>query len=342
MSRSGRKRTCARVETSLPEHKRLRRIPPGTRRGHALGVWLAALCHSRFHELDGFCPTEALHGFLPDEAIEDLVNVGLFARGEQDGVVGVVVVNYAEFNDTKADIDDRLQRDRVRKDRSLVPRGIRSDSHPSSAVKPVEKSSVEKDLISDSDARATDRSPDSSLPSLPPETPVHVPAPGAPVHVLAPDTSVHHPASDHGTFGMHVDAYGEGIGAVTGVAYVKSGPFEAKMLEDCATRAGGLTGQKLLAWYREKAEKFARSVNPRFGYSAHRFVAWLNGGERTDSQGSAAPPSAGPPSAASTRDLSRPESRNLNNLGAGLPPLPPLRPVAVSRGLTAEDLGVTQ
>ncbi len=148
-----------------------------------------------------------------------------------------------------------------------------------------------------------------------------------------PDT----PTTGHGLMGMQVDAYGEGISAVTGVPYVKSGPFEAKMLEDCAKRAGGLTGQALLAWYREKAEKFARSVNPRFGYSAHRFVAWLNGGERTDSQGPAAPPSA-----ASTRDLSRPESRNLNNLGAGLPPLPPLRPVTISRGVTAEDLGVTQ
>jgi hypothetical protein len=118
--------------------------------------------------------------------------------------------------------------------------------------------------------------------------------------------------------GMQVDAYGEGIRAVTGVPYVKSGPFEAKTLEECAKRAGGLTGQALLAWYREKAEKFARSVNPRFGYGANRFVGWLNSGERVDTPDSPA---------SSTRDLSRPESRNLNNLGAGLPPLPPIRAV---------------
>jgi hypothetical protein len=128
---------------------------------------------------------------------------------------------------------------------------------------------------------------------------------------------------------MQVDAYGEGISAVTGVPYVKSGPFEAKMLEDCAKRAGGVTGDGLIAWYREKAEKFARSVNPRFGYSAHRFVAWLNGGERTDASAPAATTS-GP-----TRDLSRPESRNLNNLGAGLPPLPPIRSLPVARALVA-------
>ena len=67
----------------------------------------------------------------------------------------------------------------------------------------------------------------------------------------------------------------------------------------------------LLDWYRAKAEKFARSVNPRFGYGANRFVAWLNGGERDGFVARDRP--------ASTRDLSRPESRNLNNLGAGTP-----------------------
>ena len=315
MSRSGRKRTCARVETNFPDHRRMQRIPPGMRRASALGVWLAALCHSRLHELDGFCPNEALQGYAGERVIRDLLDVGLIARGEQDGLAGIVLVNYAEFNETKADIDDRLQRDRIRKDRSPLPRGIRSDSHPHSAVKPVEKSRVEKDLISDPDpdARAI----------------VTAPAPKEPPASPPPDSPVAVRASGHGTFGMHVDAYGEGIRAVTGVPYVKSGPFEAKMLEECAKRAGGLTGDGLIAWYREKAEKFARSVNPRFGYSAHRFVAWLNGGERTD-----APTSAGEGST-STRDLSRPESRNLNNLGAGLPPLPPIRSLPAARALVA-------
>ena len=109
MSRSGRKRTCARVETNFPDHRRMQRIPPGIRRASALGVWLAALCHSRLHELDGFCPIEALQGYAGERVIRDLVDVGLIARGEQDGLAGVVVVNYAEFNETKADIDDRLR-----------------------------------------------------------------------------------------------------------------------------------------------------------------------------------------------------------------------------------------
>ena len=97
MSRSGRRRTFARIETSFVDHNWLNRIPFGPRRAHALGVWLAALCHSKLHELDGFCPTEALHAFGGgDQAIQDLVDAGLVARGERDGVVGVVVVTYAD------------------------------------------------------------------------------------------------------------------------------------------------------------------------------------------------------------------------------------------------------
>ena len=102
MSRSGRKRTCARVETSFSDHKRLKRIPFGPRRGNALGVWVAALLHTRHHELDGFCPAEELHAFANENAVQDLVDVGLFARAEQDGLAGFVVLDYAECNPTKA------------------------------------------------------------------------------------------------------------------------------------------------------------------------------------------------------------------------------------------------
>src|SRR5580698_5218970 len=101
MSRSGRWRTCALVDASFPNDERLQRIPSG-RRTRALGVWMVALCYARRHELDGFCPMESLHGFANDEVIQDLVDVGLFARGEEDGLSGVIVVDYAECNGTNA------------------------------------------------------------------------------------------------------------------------------------------------------------------------------------------------------------------------------------------------
>jgi len=100
-TRSGRMRTCARVDVDFSRDLRLMRIPFGPRRGQALGVWLAALCYSR-RELDGFCPMEVLDALSSEGVVQDLVDVGLFARSGQDGLAGVVVVDYAECNPTKA------------------------------------------------------------------------------------------------------------------------------------------------------------------------------------------------------------------------------------------------
>jgi len=100
-TRSGRTRTCARVDVDFSRDLRLMRIPFGPRRGQALGVWLAALCYSR-RELDGFCPMEVLDALSSEGVVQDLVDVGLFACSEQDGLAGVVVVDYAECNPTKA------------------------------------------------------------------------------------------------------------------------------------------------------------------------------------------------------------------------------------------------
>ena len=100
-TRSGRTRSCARVDVDFSRDLRLMRIPFGPRRGQALGVWLAALCYSR-RELDGFCPMEVLDALSSEGVVQDLVDVGLFACSEQDGLAGVVVVDYAECNPTKA------------------------------------------------------------------------------------------------------------------------------------------------------------------------------------------------------------------------------------------------
>ncbi len=101
-SRSGRNRTCALVDTSFPNDERLQRIACGIRRAQALGAWIVALCYSRLHELDGFCPMESFRGFAVDEALQDLVDVGLFAAAEEDGLTGFVVADYAQFNRSKS------------------------------------------------------------------------------------------------------------------------------------------------------------------------------------------------------------------------------------------------
>ena len=123
--RSGRKRACVRVDVIFPDDMRLMRIPLGVRRARAIGTWLAALCHARQFGLDGFCPTEALHAFAVDEVIQDLVDVGLFVRGEQHGLAGVVVVNDAEEID-RLPWDEQLHVTQVASDEAKAKHGRRA------------------------------------------------------------------------------------------------------------------------------------------------------------------------------------------------------------------------
>jgi len=113
-SPSGRSRIVAKVGVDLPEHERLLRVPKGNVRAAVLGVWTAAVCVSRRREKDGFCALEWVESFATDETIGILVDVGLFERVTQDGVPGVLVLRYDEFNETKAQIDKRLSDDRNR------------------------------------------------------------------------------------------------------------------------------------------------------------------------------------------------------------------------------------
>jgi hypothetical protein len=127
----------AKIDVQLPRHYRLLdispdcvRIPLRVRsksdpkrtevcmqfaRAAALGVWTAALCFTRDHMLDGFCPLTAISDQAPAEVVEELVRQGLFERAERDGRAGVVIVNYAKHNETKAEIERRLSKDRERK-----------------------------------------------------------------------------------------------------------------------------------------------------------------------------------------------------------------------------------
>ena len=88
--------------------------------------------------LDGFCPLTAIDEFAVDETVGELVRQALLARVERDGREGVVIINYAKHNETKAQIERRLELDRVREDPSgagrqrrnpdPIPPRIRSDS----------------------------------------------------------------------------------------------------------------------------------------------------------------------------------------------------------------------
>ena len=150
----------AKIDVSFPRHYRIVDVRPEcvreplrrrTKRGPtttdpcariaraaALGVWTAVLCYTRDHMLDGFCPLTAINDFAVDEVIDELVRQGLLMRCEQGGREGVVLLNYAKHNETKAEIDRRLIADRARKspqrgarpaaDSDESPAGTRTDS----------------------------------------------------------------------------------------------------------------------------------------------------------------------------------------------------------------------
>ena len=142
----------AKIDVTLPRHYRLLdvrpesvRIPLGIRsdadpalhsesdrtpsetcariaRAAALGVWTAALCYTREHMLNGFCPLSAIREISTDEVIDELVRQGLLERVEEDGRRGVCIVNYAKHNETKSDIERRMKADRGRKKSDRIPR----------------------------------------------------------------------------------------------------------------------------------------------------------------------------------------------------------------------------
>ena len=92
-----------------------------------MGAWLVALLWSRAEEEDGFCPLEIVESYAGPEVVTGLVDVGLLAREEKDGIHGVHILRFELWNETKAAIDARLQRDRTRKGKP-VPRGIQPES----------------------------------------------------------------------------------------------------------------------------------------------------------------------------------------------------------------------
>ena len=111
---SGRFRLAVRIGVEIPDHKRLLRIESVERRREALAVWTVANCRTRGKEESGWCALQWLDPYATVEVVTLLVDVGLLAYEDQDGVHGVRVLRYEEFNETKEEIDYRLRKDRAR------------------------------------------------------------------------------------------------------------------------------------------------------------------------------------------------------------------------------------
>lgn len=115
----------AKTDVDLPDHPRACKL--GDDYFAALGLWHVALCYCRKHRTDGLIQAEA--PFLQRKGAarlaQRLVDVGLWSK-LNDGV-GFELLRYADKNDTKAQIDSKMQADRERK-RDRIPDGFRSES----------------------------------------------------------------------------------------------------------------------------------------------------------------------------------------------------------------------
>lgn len=104
----------ARVDVRMPTHRRFVKAGPA-----AVGYWAAALCYSRGEELDGHLPAEAVGlilalGDRDARKLADrlcLASVDLF---KSDGAGGYWILKYDEFNETKAQIEQRRAQTRKR------------------------------------------------------------------------------------------------------------------------------------------------------------------------------------------------------------------------------------
>lgn len=142
----------ARLGLDLIDHPRLMATPPGVRAA-SLGVYAYAVVYARRHETDGFVPMGAIDQLgCPKEVTEALVSVGLFARKVHDGIHGVLVVKYAEFNETKSEIEARRAKERARwaarKKGMATPPGVNPEHRRSPRGLLVSETESETDLKS--------------------------------------------------------------------------------------------------------------------------------------------------------------------------------------------------
>ena len=270
MSRAnGRVTIIAHVGVDLPSHRRLLQIPRGNDRGAALGAWLAATCYARREETDGWCPSEALEGVADATTIDRLVSVGLFAPSVREGIEGYDVVRYSDFNETKADVDARLSKDRRRKKPSTpAPSPAHSDRIPSG-------------IHSESDRIPLGHPPhlgDISGNGNGNGNGISAGSPGVQGGPVVTDTL----PTDDMRFGFGASAWAEGVAKGSGVPCAAPDRFGVADLGRIAkAHAGGLRGAALDDWYRATGEEYGRTTDAaQWDRTPRRFGVWLDGGKR--------------------------------------------------------------
>ena len=240
----------------------------------AAGYWAGALAFLRH--------SESSNGVLLDRNVGRILNVGvsrgqrhckrlvecgLFARRNN----GWELLGYAEKNETKEDIQARLQKNSSRVAASRKKKALREGQVAGSSQDP-------QLTIPGTWDECNALPPDSDSDSVPQEDLDRNKVPDSHTRVRAAAPSGKGVAADLGVFGAELQAWIVGVRSVLGVYTERPWSDGPKWLVPAArAHAHGLTGQPLLDWFTREGATFAREYDGHYGgYTPQRFVVWLD------------------------------------------------------------------
>lgn len=112
-----------KIDDRLPTSRKFMRIPR-SKRAAAIGVWTLAGAWSMHDLTDGFVPAYMIEEWGGDESHADaLVTAGMWEPDERDGDPGYQFVNWDKYQPTRADVEERRERDRERKRAQVRDKG---------------------------------------------------------------------------------------------------------------------------------------------------------------------------------------------------------------------------
>ncbi len=266
--RSGRMHVTAAVGVDLPEHERLLRFAPGKDRAAALGVWLVALLQSRRHEKDGYCIREWLGSFDVPEIVEGLVKSGLFKAPAKRAPAAVEVTNYAEFNETKAEIEARLKANRARVEQFRKAKKEKENARPSvecNALPSSPKSHVRTGVGEGEGDGEGISDPDPDLDHLAGGVAPTVPR-------------ARHPSTDDGLMGMACTAWSDGVQSVTkAAAPPRPGRWDQEAIAGVIRDHAPATRDERMGWAFRAGVAYAQARRGRT-LSGVDFERWMSSG----------------------------------------------------------------
>lgn len=129
--------TWFRVDDTLPDHKKVRRL--GRDRLPAIGLWTLTGAWVAFNGNEGFVPDEVIHRYDPRHRLaQKLVAVGLWERAEHDSEYGYTFHDWFDSQPSLAEIEKKKANNRERQRRLRLRRAGIDPTDPGPADTPTD------------------------------------------------------------------------------------------------------------------------------------------------------------------------------------------------------------